>query len=250
MKARDVQSSDRTILKPYKIVPILFTLLLILPSLSLAAPYRIIRVVDGDTIVVNYKGKNQKVRLLCVNTPESVHPDKKQNIPMGRVASDYTKKRLKGKYVDLEFEGPFRGRYGRLLAYIFVDGINFNLELVRQGLSPYYTKYGLSQGYDQDFREAERHAREHELNIWGDPELTRKYLRLKSKWGQYRSKVGSPPTTIQTKEWKYVASKKSEVFHRPGCGYVRRIKPEKLIGLKSRGEAVKSGRRPCRSCGP
>jgi len=59
---------------------------------------------------------------------------------MGKAASDYTKKRLKGKYVDLEFEGPIRGRYGRLLAYVFVDGVNFNLELVRQGLSPYYTK--------------------------------------------------------------------------------------------------------------
>ncbi len=47
---------------------------------------------------------------------------------MGKAASDYTKKRLEGKYVDLEFEGAFRGRYGRLLAYVIVDGVNFNLE--------------------------------------------------------------------------------------------------------------------------
>jgi len=169
--------------------------------------------VDGDTIVVNYKSKPEKVRLLCVNTPKSVHPDKKQNIPMGKVASDYTKKRLKGKYVDLEFEGPFRGRYGRLLAYVFVDGANFNLELVRQGLSPYYTKYGLSQKYDEEFREAERYARKHKLNIWGDPKLTQKYLRLKSKLGQYRTSASPSPATIQTKQWKYVASKNSRVFH-------------------------------------
>lgn len=81
--------------------------------------------------MVNYKGKYEKVRLLCVNTSESVHPDEKENIPMGKVTSDYTKKRLKGKYVDLGFEGPFRGRYGRLLCYVFVNGVNFNLELVR-----------------------------------------------------------------------------------------------------------------------
>ena len=56
---------------------------------------------------------------------------------MGDVASDFIKGRLKGKYVDLAFEGPFiRGRYGRLLASVFVDGVNFNLEMVRQGLSP------------------------------------------------------------------------------------------------------------------
>ena len=56
---------------------------------------------------------------------------------MGDVALDFIKGRLGGEYVDLAFEGPFiRGRYGRLLAYVFVDGVNFNLEMVRQGLSP------------------------------------------------------------------------------------------------------------------
>lgn len=175
--------------RAYRIIVLLGILLLSLPIISLADQYRVIRVVDGDTIVVNYQGKYEKLRFLCVDTPESVHSDEKQNISMGKVASDYTKERLTGKYVDLEFEGPFRGRYGRLLAYVFVDGENFNLELVRQGLSPYYTKYGLSQKYDQEFREAERYARKHKLNIWGDPELTKRYLRLKSKWGQYRSQT-------------------------------------------------------------
>ncbi len=181
--------------KPFKIIPILVFVLFLLPSHSLtghpspalASNHRVIRIVDGDTIIVNYKGRNEKVRLLCVNTPESVHPDKKQNILLGKVAADYTKKRLKGNYVNLEFEGPIRGRYGRLLAYVLVDGVNFNLELVREGLSPYYIKYGFSQKYDQEFREAERYARKHKLNIWGDPELAQKYLRLKSKWGQHRS---------------------------------------------------------------
>ena len=244
--------------RAYKIFSVAIAFFLLLPSHSLtghpspalASNHRVIRIVDGDTIIVNYKGKNESVRLLCVNTPESVHPDKKQNIPMGKVASDYAKKRLKGKYVNLELEGPLRGRYGRLLAYIIVDGSNFNLDLVREGLSPYYTKYGLSGRYDQGFKEAERYARKHNLNIWGDPELTEKYLRLKSKWGQYRSKAGSPPATAQTKEWKYVASKKSEVFHRPGCKWAKKISPKNLIGFKSREEAIGSGRRPCKSCGP
>ena len=145
-----------------------------------------IRIVDGDTIVIKYDGKYEKVRLLCVNTPESVHPDKKQNIPMGKVASKYTQKKLTGKDVNLEFEiKKLRGNYGRLLAYVFVDGQNLNLDLVRQGLSPYYTKYGKSEKYDAEFRAAEKQARKEKLNIWGDPELTKKYLRLKSKWGQH-----------------------------------------------------------------
>ena len=83
--------------RAYRIIPFLITFLLILPTLSLAVQYRVIKVVDGDTIIVNYQKKPEKVKLLCVNTPELVHPDKKQNIPMGKAASDYTKKRLKGK---------------------------------------------------------------------------------------------------------------------------------------------------------
>ena len=169
-----------------KVISLLITLLFISPIPTIAGQYQVIRVVDGDTIVIKYDGKYEKVRLLCVNTPESVHPDKKQNIPMGKVASKYTQKKLIGKSVDLEFEiKKLRGNYGRLLAYVFVDGKNLNLDLVRQGLSPYYTKYGKSEKYDAEFRAAEKQARKEGLNIWGDPELTEKYLRLKSKWGQH-----------------------------------------------------------------
>ena len=92
-----------------KITLFLIVFLLILSALLLAAQYKVIRVVDGDTIVVDYEGKYEKVRLLCVNTPESVHPDKKQNMPMGKAASDYTKKRLKGK-----FPHKFRSRKARI----------------------------------------------------------------------------------------------------------------------------------------
>ncbi|MFH2219457.1 MAG: thermonuclease family protein [Pseudomonadota bacterium] len=179
-----------------KTILLLTALLIAYPVSAVAGRYKVIRVVDGDTIDINYKddsdtlditykGRKERVRLLCVDTPESVHPDAKQNIPMGKVAADYAKKKLSGKHIALEFEGKLlRGDYGHLLAYVFVDGQNFNLDLVRQGLSPYYTQYGKSRKYDADFLAAEKLARKEKLNIWGDPELTEKYLRLKSKWGQ------------------------------------------------------------------
>ena len=233
-----------------KTLPFLIAILLLLPALLFAGQHRVIRVVDGHTIVINYHGKSEKIRLLCVNTPESVHPDKNQNIPMGKIASDYTKEKLTGKYIKLEFEGKTKGQYGRLLAYVIVDGRNFNLELVRKGLSPYYTKNGLSHRYDKKFREVEKYARDQRLNIWGDPELTQKYLRLKSKWGQHKPQISSAPAPVKTKEWKYVASKKSNIFHYPYCKWVKRIKPVNLIGFRNREEALVSGRRPCMNCKP
>ncbi len=136
-----------------KTLPIL---LLLLPSLLHASSlYEVIRVVDGDTIVVDYQGKPEKVRLLCVDTPESVHPDKSRNCERGRQASAYTKSRLAGKMVGLGFEKKKRGRYGRLLAYVILDGKNFNVELVEKGWSPYYTKYGESEKYHRAFVEAQ-----------------------------------------------------------------------------------------------
>ena len=108
-------------------------------------------------------GEVETVRLLCVDTPESVHPDRS----MGQVASDYTKRRLYGKKVTLVYEdGNRRGYYGRLLAYILVDGENFNVELVREGLSPYYTKYGRSSAFDAEFEAAEEQAGRQGLGVW------------------------------------------------------------------------------------
>jgi micrococcal nuclease len=103
-----------------------------------------------------------------------VHPDKKQNITMAELAFRYIQKQLTGKYVDLEFESWTRGRHGVLFAYVFVDGKNINLDLVRKGLSPYYIKYGRSKKYDVAFRAAQKQARKEKLNIWSDSELTKK----------------------------------------------------------------------------
>jgi len=55
---------------------------------------------------------------------------------------------------------------------------------------------------------------------------------------------------IEVQEYKYAASKKSEVFHYINCFYVARIKPENLILFKTREEAIASGRRPCKKCCP
>jgi len=95
-----------------KIASILLALLFAFPVLAIADQYKVVRVVDGDTVVIRYHGKYEKVRFLCVNTPESVHSDKKQNIPMSKLASRYTQKKITGKYVDLEFESYQRGNYG------------------------------------------------------------------------------------------------------------------------------------------
>jgi len=74
----------------------LFLLTIALPSYG--RQYKVLRVIDGDTIDINYKGQKERITLLAVNTPESVHPDRSKNTVMGRKASKFTKSRLANKY--------------------------------------------------------------------------------------------------------------------------------------------------------
>ena len=93
---------------------------------------RVVHVVDGDTIVVDGRGRTDTVRLLGVDTPETVHPDKPVQC-YGPEASAYTKAALTGRVVRLETDVETRDRYGRLLAYVLVDGHRFNDDLLRRG---------------------------------------------------------------------------------------------------------------------
>ena len=157
-----------------KIIHFLTLFLMIIPGVVFAAQYKVVRVVDGNTIVIRYNGKYEKVRLRCVNTPKTGPSEEKYRDTIAEVAFRYTQKKLTGKYIDLEFESWSRGRSGVLYAYVFVDGKNINLDLVRQGLSRYYIKYGESKNYQNEFKIAEKLARKEKLNIWSDHESTTK----------------------------------------------------------------------------
>jgi endonuclease YncB( thermonuclease family) len=96
--------------------------------------YPVLKVVDGDTVKIDYEGKDTKVRLIGVDTPETVHPNKPVE-PFGKEASAFTKNLLLGESVYLRFDGNKTDKYGRMLAYLYraPDGLFVNLEIVRQG---------------------------------------------------------------------------------------------------------------------
>ncbi|MBQ6753292.1 MAG: thermonuclease family protein, partial [Clostridia bacterium] len=93
-------------------------------SLNLNGPYDVIRVVDGDTIIIDLNGEKTKVRLSNVDTPESVAGEEsgKENTPEGIVASDYIKKLLPdGSKVYLEYDNKIKDKYDRVLAYVYLE---------------------------------------------------------------------------------------------------------------------------------
>lgn len=122
------------------------------------------RVVDGDTIKVTMNGKEETVRLILVDTPETKHPQMGIQ-PFGPEASDFTTKTLDGQDVTLEVGIEERDRYGRLLAYVWIGDKLFNNMLLEKGLArvavfPPNTKY-----LDQ-FNNTQEKAKEKAIGIW------------------------------------------------------------------------------------
>jgi micrococcal nuclease len=97
-------------------------------------PATVTAVLDGDTIEVTWPAqpRTEVVRLLGVDTPETIHPSRPVQC-FGPEASRFTRRRLLGQAVQLRFDRERRDRYGRLLAYVEVGDGRFNDELLRGG---------------------------------------------------------------------------------------------------------------------
>ncbi len=126
-----------------------------------------LRVVDGDTVVITTDARPVTVRLIGVDTPETVHPRKPVE-RFGREASAFLKTLVAGKPVRVEYEpGPSHlDKYGRTLAYLYLEpgALCVNREIIARGYGHAYTRYPFA--FMEDFRAAERNAREHQLGLW------------------------------------------------------------------------------------
>lgn len=129
--------------------------------------YKVVRVVDGDTFIINYNGKEERVRLIGVDTPESVHPNEEKNTAFGKKVSNFSKEKLTNKEVQIEFDVSQRDKYGRLLCYVYVDGQMYNKLLLEEGLAKVAT-YPPNVKYVEDFTKIQKEARENKKGMWQD----------------------------------------------------------------------------------
>lgn len=130
--------------------------------------YRVVKVVDGDTIKVSIDNKIETIRMIGVDTPETVDPRRKVGC-FGREASDFTKKTLSNQNVKLESDvlSGDRDKYQRLLRYVFLaDGQNFNQVLIENGYGHEYTYNSIPYKYQNIFKQAEIDARDNSRGLW------------------------------------------------------------------------------------
>ena len=118
-------------------------------------------VIDGDTIKIN---SGDKVRLICIDTPEVGEPYYQE-------ATDKLEELILGKEVILEKDVSETDRYGRLLRYIYLDDLFINEEIVLLGLAKAY-RYQPDVKYCDQIEEAEAMAKASKLGIWSEETIT------------------------------------------------------------------------------
>ena len=126
-------------------------------------------ITDGDTFDIMIDGNKSRVRMLGINTPESVDPRRPVEC-FGREASNYLKGLIDNKQVRLE-QDPDKtdtDEYGRLLRYVFLGDTNINEQMIRDGYAYEYTYKSEKYMYQNQFKQAEKFARENKLGLWVD----------------------------------------------------------------------------------
>ncbi len=175
---------------------------------------KVSKVIDGDTIVLN---SGEVIRYIGIDTPEKGEAFFEQ-------ATQANRELLQSGKLTFEYDVDRQDRYGRTLAYVWIDSLLVNAELIRLGLASVYT-FVPNLKYRDRFVSRQTEARKSGLGIWSVPVPGEEY---------------------------YVASKRSKrlIFHRPGCEWAMKIKEENLVRFETREAALDSGFSPCRSCKP
>jgi micrococcal nuclease len=134
------------------------------PALPLGGEWRVVlRVVDGDTLILDGQ---ERVRLIGVDTPESVDPRRPVEA-FGKEAAAFTRRMAEGKRVRLAYDQQRTDRYGRTLAYVYLeDGTFLNAEIIRQGYGHAYTRFPFP--YAEEFLQYEREARAARRGLWAE----------------------------------------------------------------------------------
>jgi micrococcal nuclease len=131
---------------------------------------QVVKVVDGDTIDVVIGGVKDKIRIIGINTPETVDPRRPVEC-FGKESSNFAKQTLNGKTVQLESDPTQadRDKYNRLLRFVFLnDGaVDYGKLAISEGYANEYT-YEVPYKYQIVYKQTEREARTAKKGLWAD----------------------------------------------------------------------------------
>ncbi len=201
------------------------------PRPGLLESATLVRVVDGDTLIVKVGNEEKRVRLILVDTPESVHPDPNRNTDYGKKASEYTDSQLKeNQIVYLQKDVSETDRYGRLLRYVWLDqptslddsdqirNSMYNSKLILAGYAQVAT-YPPDVRYAELFTKFAAEARETQAGLWS-----------------YQLNTAVPEHTGDIKG--NINSKGEKIYHVPGGRYYDQTVAEEYFTSEKEAEAA------------
>ncbi|MCM3441732.1 thermonuclease family protein [Metabacillus halosaccharovorans] len=194
------------------------------------------KVVDGDTLHVMISGKKETIRLLLVDTPETVHPTK-QVQPFGPEASNYMKEKLNGEEVQVELGIGERDKYGRLLAYVYRDNQMINKLLLEKGLARVAYVFEPNTKYIDEFNEIQKQAQNEQVGIWSLENYATENGFQDETQVENDDTVNSGCTIKGN-----INSKGEKIYHTMQSPSYNVTKPEELFCTEK--EAVEAGYRP------
>ena len=185
----------------------------------------VVEVTDGDTIKVKYNGNIVKVRYLLIDTPETNHHTLGKQ-PYGEEAKQRNKELLDSGDVSIEFDiGDRLDDYGRMLAYIYVDGESVQEKLLEEGLARVAYIFPPNTRYLDEFEKASKIAEEKSLGIWD----TENYVTNRG----FDAKATSTISTVKEKQPSGKCNIKGninrqgkKIYHVPTGKYYEQTNPE------------------------
>lgn len=218
---------------------------------------KVTKVIDGDTLEVTLgEGEKLRVRLIGINTPETVHPNKPIEF-YGKEASDFSKAFLFQKTVYLEKDLTDRDIYGHALRYLWlsvpreiseseIKAKLYNAILLTAGFAA-QASYEPDVKYKIYFERFEKEARDLGLGLWNKKE-EEAFNQSLSK-GLPSNKESSSPEELQKSD--YVANSNTMKFHLPECRHVKNIKVNNRVAYYATiMELLAYGYSPCKVCLP
>lgn len=128
--------------------------------------YEVLKIIDGDTIKIDYNGEVETLRLIGIDTPELGGTNVETEC-FAEEAKSKLEELIGDRHITFEDDSSQgdADRYGRYLMYIFVDGDNLNQKMIELGYAYEYT-YDTPYKYQEEFQTAEKNARNNKLGLW------------------------------------------------------------------------------------
>lgn len=134
-----------------------------------------IKAYDGDTIQVELNGQKEKIRMLMIDSPE-MHDKEDGEQPYAQEATDLTTALMENaEKLEIVYDvGPETDNYDRILAYVFVDGLLVQEELLENGLAAVRYIHKPNNTLEQEFRDLQQNAEDVSVNIWSQEDYFQK----------------------------------------------------------------------------